>query len=205
MSQCHGAPHPWSGRGSRRLRIAWNPPTTTRSRTRTGFVFCFSHASCCTSANRRCNVGGGHKVTRASSGAVLTRQLFLRVPESSEFRRPPPARVVRRPCQGRSGSSPGSPLSSCLASVICPPRQSHPQPPLGSSAGPARVIRAVPARVVVRRRCFCERRPRQGRPPSPPGSPAKLFFPARVARQLAVPNQVWQTRSAWQSKQISKR
>ena len=109
-----------------------------------------------------------------------------------------PGRVVRRPCR----VAPPSTFCEC---------QSH--------------LSAAPARVIVRR-------PRQGgppssflrvpRPPAPPGSPAKLFErrpgPARVlalgdtgtqfyycASWLAVPNQVWQTRSAWQSKQISKR
>ena len=88
----------------RAVFVAWNPPTTTRSRTRTVFVFCFSPASCCTSATRRCNVGGGRKVTRASSGAVLARQLFLRVPDSSEFRRPPPAHQIGVHSRGRFGS-----------------------------------------------------------------------------------------------------
>ena len=109
-----------------------------------------------------------------------------------------PVRVVRRP-------PPVSPAKLCLRVPKHRPRQAaklvlrvsgvcRPPSPSGSSAIP-----------------------RQGRPPS--------FFcecqsavPARVARQaepasvspycapwLAVPNQVWQTRSAWQSKQISKR
>ena len=99
---------------------------------------------------------------------------------------------------------------------------------LGATSWSARV---APRQVVRRPRqgrppsSFCEYQndgPRQRRSPAPPGSPAKVFEgrlgPARVlalgdkgtqfyycAPWLAVPNQVWQTRSAWQSKQISKR
>ena len=113
-------------------------------------------------------------------------------------------RVVRGPRQGRPPSPPGWPAKS--ARVV--PRQGRPPSLPGSCT-----------------KLFCEYQnagPRQGRSPAPPGSPAKLFEgrlgPARVlalgdkgtqfyyrAPWLAVPNQVWQTRSAWQSKQISKR
>ena len=164
-----------------------------------------------------------------------------------------PARVVRRPRQGRAPAPPG--------------RRSSFQQEASFASGPARVPArvackagecqscAVPAKVARQTsqpHCLgsfgvrCEPSapgrswaPPQGRPPSPPGWPANSFcecrFPARVARRprqghppslgparvlalgdkgtqfyycapwLAVPNQVWQTRSAWQSKQISKR
>ena len=128
------------------------------------------------------------------------------------------ARVVRRPRQDRPRppSPPGSSAKLFLESpsprVVRRPRQSR--PPCSFFGVPTKVVHQVPASVV--------RRPRQSHPPSPPGSLAKLFVarpvPARVlalgdkgtqfyycAPWLAVPNQVWQTRSAWQSKQISKR
>ena len=157
--------------------------------------------------------------------------------ESSEGRPPSPPRspAVSPPrVRRRPPSPPGSP--SFPASVACHPRQSRPpsRPPSPpeSSAVPARSsTKSSPAwsfapessaMLFLEKSASVVRRPGQSRPPSPPGSLAKLFVarpvPTRVlalgdkgtqfyycAPWLAVPNQVWQTRSAWQSKQISKR
>ena len=101
----------------------------------------------------------------------------------------PQAVLASVPWQGRPLSPPGSPAKLVLrVSGVC-----RPPSPSGSSAVPARVARqalfasakapsppgssAVPARV-ARQALFAsanKRRPRQGRPPSSPGSPAKLF------------------------------
>ena len=166
-------------------------------------------------------------------------KLFLRVPKRRprQLGRPPSPSASRqgRPpssfceCQSAVPAWPPSSFYECLESVVRRPRQGRPPSPPGS---PAKLFLRVPKRRPLQGRPpsppgspakpnqrVC---PRQGRPPAPPGSPAKLFEgrpgPARVlalgdkgtqfyycAPWLAVPNQVWQTRSAWQSKQISKR
>ena len=140
-------------------------------------------------------------------------------PSSRQPRSPPecrPPSLPGRPRQSRPPSPRQSAVGSSPVRRAHGPRQSRPRQvvqhrfwrqsstksPPGSSAVPPSVVR----------------RPRQSRHPRQ----AKLFVarpvPARVlalgdkgtqfyycAPWLAVPNQVWQTRSAWQSKQISKR
>ena len=177
----------------------------------------------------------GDKEARFASGParVACQARYLRV---SELRRP--AAIARQNVS--TPPSIGSTVPACfvecvvgrLRRVVRGPRPGRPPSPPG---WPAKLVLRVPelcpARVVRRPRqgrppsSSCEYQnagPRQGRSPAPPGSPAKLFEgrlgPARVlalgdkgtqfyycAPWLAVPNQVWQTRSAWQSKQISKR
>ena len=124
MSQCHGAPHTWSGRGSRRLRNVEPTHNHPKQDYRTGLVFCFSHSPCCTSANKRCNVGGGQKVTIALSGAVLASQaLFasarvVSIPPSPPLvlraqisRLSPPESKSRRRCSSERRTTNGLPRS----------------------------------------------------------------------------------------------
>ena len=202
----------------RAVFVPWNPPTTTRSRTRTGFVFCFSHfAVPC--------------VMRYNSSVVLAGVLDVHFqsrplcPPCSCPRHPPPdlptKLVLRVP-----HSLPGSPANRFCECRRAPPGSARFASARViwslSSAVPARVARqalfasakapwssAVPARVADQAlfasakalsppgrppsgspaKLFL-RVPRQGRPPSPPNSPAKLFLrvPKRRPRQGRPPS-----------------
>ena len=187
--------------GDRAVFVPWNPPTTTRSRTRTGCVFCFSHFAV------PCVMRYSSSVAEASPPDLPTK-LVLRVPATAKCRRPP-AHQGRPPssfcgvgarapsAQGRVPSPPGSPTMSCRIAAIParvvpsgPPRlfECHP-----STAVPAKVALFARARAPSQRSLSC--RPRQGRPPSPSGSlfarPLPDRLPScfgechRVARQAA--------------------
>ena len=193
----------------RAVFVTWNPPTTTRSRTRTGFVFCFSRFAVrdVLQYQRRPRRSPRRPLPESSAVSAvqlsspepeaslpdLPTKLILRVPAS-----PPPgppiafaSAVVRRLGQGRPPVPPGRPpscFSECVPTrVVRRPCQGRP---------PSSLILRVsgvcrPPSPSVLRECLesVVRRPRHGRPPSPPGSPAKLVLrvsgvrrPVRVVR-----------------------
>ena len=185
MSQCHGALHPWSGRGSRRLRNVEPTHNHPKQDYRTGFAFCFSHFAVRDVLQYQRRPRRSPRRPLPESSAVSAVQLPSPEPEASPPDLPaelilqvpasPPSAVVRRLGQGRPPAPPGRP-PSCF-SECAPP---------GSSAVPARVARqarftsvwslssAVPVWVV--------RRPRQGRPPSY-FCECQSAVPARVVRR----------------------
>ena len=111
-------------------------------------------------------------------------KLFLRVPK----RRPPgsPAKLVLRlsavcrpPYPSGSSAVPAKVARQALFASGKAPS------PLGSSAVPARVARQARFTSASQGRppsSLCECQTRQGRPPSPPGSPTKLFLRVRKRR-----------------------
>ena len=194
MSQCHGALHPWSGRGSRRLRNVEPTHNHPKQDYRTGSVFCFSHFAVRDVLQYQRRPRRSPRRPLPESSAVSAVQLPLPEPEASPPDLPaelilqvpasPPSAVVRRLGQGRPPAGPArSPPKLfwrvCPARVVRRPRQGHPPSPPGSSAVPARVARQA---------LFAS-----AKAPSPPGSPAKLSFyeclesvvrrPVRVVRR----------------------
>ena len=115
----------------RAVFVVWNPPTTTRSRTRTGFVFAASPT---------------HRAALAQTDVAM-----LGEATRSQEHRPEPSSpassfcecqsglnsVVSRPCQGCSGSPPGSPPSSFCECHTEPSSVRHPLSPPKSPAIPA--------------------------------------------------------------------
>ena len=149
MLQCYGALHPWSGRGSRRLRNVEPTHNHPKQDYGTGFVFCFSHFAVRDvlqyqrrpRRSPRCPLPESSAVSAVqlpspepdleASPPDLPAELILQVPAS------PPSAVVRRLGQGRPPAPPDS---------------------------PAKLFLRVP-----------KRRPRQGRPPSRQGRPPSSF------------------------------
>ena len=164
----------------RAVFVTWNPPTTARSRTRTGFVFCFFPFAVLHQPNRR-----GHRDIRVmchSSSDVLARprrpppesSIESSAPESAKLfcewqsRAESPTRVLR---QVPSPSPPGSsrrPRQSRPKLFWSPsrfvPRQSLcMESPLESFNKPRQ---ARPVFVRVTRQALQARPPSQSRPPS---------------------------------------
>ena len=147
----------------RAVFVPWNPPTTTRSRTRTGFVFCFSHFAV------PCVMCWNSSVVLAGVLDVHFQSRPLCPPCScprQRQRRPrqicPPSWFCESPSP-RQGRPPIAFASAVFASVFFASAKAP--SPSGSSAVPARVARQA---------LFAS-----AKAPSPPGSSAVR----RVAHQ----------------------
>ena len=166
----------------RAVFVAWNPPTTTRSRTGTGFVFCFSHFAVRDVLQYQRRPRRSPRRPLPEWSAVSAVQL-----SSLEPVRGVPARFAHLILQVPASPPAGRRQSLLRVSSFAVFLRVAPQAvlasvsPPGSSAVPASSWSAVPVRVVRRPRlgrppssCECQiavpvrvvRRPRQGRPPS---------------------------------------
>ena len=151
----------------RAVFVTWNPPTTARSRTRTGFVFCFFPFAVLHQPNRR-----GHRDIRLmchSSSDVLAGHRQSRL--SSRPRQSPPSSFAngRVVCGVAHQSPPPSPVAVPARVVpTSPPKSSEAflesqQSPLESFNKPRQ---ARPVFVRVTRQALPARPPSQSRPPS---------------------------------------
>ena len=176
----------------RAVFVTWNPPTTARSRTRTGFVFCFFPFAVLHQPNRR-----GHRDIRLmchSSSDVLARPRRPPPESSVESSAPESAKLF---CEWQSRVRSRPPESSA---------KSRRRPRQGRPDVPAKVVRsffgvpAVPTRVVQQAppgsSGLC-----QSHPTSSPGSPALSESSAVIrrpcqSRPLSVPESGQECRSS---------
>ena len=163
----------------RAVFVTWNPPTTARSRTRTGFVFCFFPFAVLHQPNRR-----GHRHIRVmchSSSDVLARprrpppesSVESSAPESANLRmaescgvahQSPPPSPVAVPARVVPTSPPKSSEALLESQQIRPPPKSlHGVPTIESFNKPRQ---ARPVFVRVTRQALQARPPSQSRPPS---------------------------------------
>ena len=157
----------------RAVFVTWNPPTTTRSRTRTGFVFCFSHFAVRDVLQYQRRPRRSPRRPLPESSAVSAVQLSSPEPEAS-LPDLPTKLILRVP----ASPPPGPPIAFASAVVR---RLGQGRPPVPPGRPPSCFIECVPARVV--------RRPCQGRPPS-------SFYESVVRRPRQFYESVWSLSSA---------